>query len=230
MFSYQLSRSARRKSLAITVKEGQVFVRAPARLPQSQIDQFINQKVHWIAQKLKQSVLNAVIANQAFDQGSSILIGGNTYEIAYQADEHQAVHIKEDTCYVPIDTRATPEVMRETCRQQLLDYYLKAAKADIPARLAFWIERTQLHPSGFKTRFYKSRWGSCNSKGQLTFNSLLTMMPERVIDYVIVHELCHLVHMNHSADFWSLVERFMPEYQACKQWINQHQQPLNVFR
>ena len=65
----------------------------------------------------------------------------------------------------------------------------------------------------------KGKWGSCNSLGSVCFNWRVIMLPPRIIDYVIVHELCHLVHMNHSEAFWKLVEEFCPKYKACKQWL-----------
>ena len=67
-------------------------------------------------------------------------------------------------------------------------------------------------------RNQRSRWGSCSSKGNLNFNCLLMLFPEDVIDYVVVHELCHRKHMNHSASFYAEVERVFPEYRKCQKW------------
>lgn len=77
-------------------------------------------------------------------------------------------------------------------------------------------------------RDQKSRWGSCSSARNLNFNWRLVMAPEWVMDYVIIHELCHLTHMNHSAQFWELVAHYMPDYQAAKQWLKAHGQELVI--
>ena len=66
---------------------------------------------------------------------------------------------------------------------------------------------------------YKSRWGSCTAEGDITFNWKVIMAPNRIVDYVVVHELCHLIHHDHSPKFWREVERFMPDYLECKEWL-----------
>lgn len=71
-------------------------------------------------------------------------------------------------------------------------------------------------------RNQRSRWGSCSSKGNLNFNCLLMLFPEEVIDYVVVHELCHRKHMNHSSDFYAEVERVFPEYRRCRKWLKEN--------
>ena len=68
-------------------------------------------------------------------------------------------------------------------------------------------------------RNQRTRWGSCSSKGNLNFNCLLMLFPDEVIDYVVVHELCHRKHMNHSAEFYAEVERVLPEYRSCRRWL-----------
>lgn len=71
-------------------------------------------------------------------------------------------------------------------------------------------------------RNQRSRWGSCSSKGNLNFNCLLMLFPEEVIDYVVVHELCHRKHMNHSVAFYAEVERVFPEYRKCQKWLKEN--------
>ena len=84
-----------------------------------------------------------------------------------------------------------------------------------------------LTPSKIKIRQYKARWGSCNSRKEVSLNYLLMMAPLWVIDYVIIHELCHLVHMNHSSQFWALVKLHCPDYNTAKQWLITHQKDLH---
>ncbi len=72
----------------------------------------------------------------------------------------------------------------------------------------------------------KTRWGSCSSKGNLSFNCLLELVPEKAMDYVVLHELCHRVELNHSKAFWQLVGKWMPDYQEPKEWLKEHGQEI----
>ena len=229
MISYQLARSAKRKTLAITVKDGQVFVRAPVYVCQSKIDQFLLEKSHWIGRKLKQSVNNTLAKQNAFCQDEGILFAGQTHTLNYQSQQKAPVIATGDYLHVLVNQSVSDEHSPTLVKNALLTYFNQIISEKLALRLPYWIAKTQLTPVTYKIRYYKSRWGSCNSKQQLTFNSLLAMMPDDVIDYIIVHELCHLQHMNHSADFWQLVAQFMPNYDVQKDWIKRHKIGLSVF-
>ena len=73
--------------------------------------------------------------------------------------------------------------------------------------------------TGISVRRQRSRWGSCSARGSLNFNCLLMLCPPEIRDYVAVHELCHRLHMNHSAAFWAEVERILPDWKARRRWL-----------
>lgn len=75
-------------------------------------------------------------------------------------------------------------------------------------------------------RAQRTRWGSCSSKGKLNFNCLLALVPAQVADYIVVHELCHRREMNHSPRFWAEVEKVLPDYRSCEQWLKRHGRDL----
>ncbi len=96
------------------------------------------------------------------------------------------------------------------------------AKAVIPQRVQYYAPIVGVDYGRITIRCQRTRWGSCSSKGNLNFNCLLMLMPEKVIDSVVVHELCHRKHMNHSAQFYAEVERVFPEYKKCRAWLKEH--------
>ena len=96
----------------------------------------------------------------------------------------------------------------------------------IPERVRHFAPLVGVTYGGITIRNQHTRWGSCSSKGNLNFNCLLMLTPDHVIDYVVVHELCHRLEMNHSARFWAQVERVLPDYRQSLQWLKAHEREL----
>lgn len=96
----------------------------------------------------------------------------------------------------------------------------------IPERIDFYAKGMKAEFNQVRIKDQKSRWGSCSAKRNLNFNWRLVMTPDYVMDYVIVHELCHLTYMNHSADFWKYVEAVMPDYKRAKLWLRENGEEL----
>ena len=89
----------------------------------------------------------------------------------------------------------------------------------IPGRVAYYAARMGVTYGRVTIRNQKTRWGSCSAKGNLNFNCLLMLAPEQVIDYVVIHELSHRIHMNHAAAFWETVAKYMPDYAVQRKWL-----------
>lgn len=102
--------------------------------------------------------------------------------------------------------------------QKLTDLALKI----IPVKVKYFAGVMNVNYGRITIRNQKTRWGSCSAKRNLNFNCLLMLAPDKVVDYVVVHELCHLIEMNHSKKFWAQVEQVMPDYKKHKQWLKDH--------
>ena len=100
------------------------------------------------------------------------------------------------------------------------------AKLVIPERVAYYAPAVGVTYGKITIRSQRTRWGSCSSQGNLNFNCLLMLAPENIIDYVVVHELCHRKEMNHSPKFWAEVERVLPDYKQRKGWLKENGQAL----
>ncbi len=104
----------------------------------------------------------------------------------------------------------------------MITRYKKAARSQFENRVAYYHTITGGEYTSITIRDQKTRWGSCSSTGTLSFNYRLIFAPPRILDYVVVHELCHLTHMNHSKDFWNMVASVMPEYKVHRKWLREH--------
>ncbi len=120
----------------------------------------------------------------------------------------------------------TPE---EQKRIEVFDNrYRKAAKAHFTRRVEHFLPITGGSYTRITIRDQKTRWGSRSSSGTLSFNYRLMYAPPKVLDYVVVHELCHITHMNHSKEFWDMVESILPDFRESKQWLKEHGKELNA--
>lgn len=123
-------------------------------------------------------------------------------------------------CYLPRGT-SEKDFSPELLENLLHNFYKKQGIEYLELRMPLWVERTGLVPAFVKYNRANTRWGSCNSKKQINMNWKLICHAPHLVDYVIVHELCHIKHMNHSEHFWSLVGHFMPEYQVYEKILDE---------
>ncbi len=98
----------------------------------------------------------------------------------------------------------------------------KNARKILPERVEYWAEKIGVTYGRISIRLQSSRWGSCAQNGNLNFNCLLVIMPPKILDSVVVHELCHRKYMNHSKDFYAEIERVFPEYKRCNKWLKEN--------
>lgn len=110
----------------------------------------------------------------------------------------------------------------ESLSEEEIAKLTKLAKYCIPAKVSLYSRAVGVSYGRITIRHQKTRWGSCSSIGNLNFNCLLMLTPEYVQDYVVVHELCHRLHMDHSRAFWSEVERVLPDYREARKWLKEN--------
>jgi len=221
----------------LQVKQGQVIVRAPDFVKKAVINDFIRDKSVWLKSKIL-AQQQAQTNHFDFSHGSEILLLGKKVKLAICFGRKAQVYSETNEndnqktwLYVVINERNKAKLndsdaVSKQVKKQLESYFKVQAQNYIFPRLTALSEQTLLSPKTIQVRQYPARWGSCNNREEVSFNYLLIMTPPWVIDYVIVHELCHLKHLNHSIDFWRLVAKHYPSYQDAKQWLSNHRNDL----
>lgn len=220
MFEYQLKKSARRKTVAIKVHNQQVTVYAPHFVIKKQIDIWLLNKQAWVEEQLRKQVLIADTKQYPL-KSKKIRVFSEVRTLKLALGPISNVISQDDGLLITISPRVKNDSQKY---QKLLETYLKEQLvAYIEMRLVYFCSRMDEElPSDLKVGIYKRKWGSCNSKRELTFNLYLIGAPYHAIDYVIVHELAHLKYLNHSNAFWQRVEQFFPDYKTSANWLKQN--------
>ena len=223
---YQLTRSVKRKSVALSVKEGQVFVRAPWYVKASTIDAFVRSKRQWVNEKLAEHAVLKETREVAFEANGKVYFQGQLIDLVLVSGKKQGSELVGNQLIISLrelpKLLACQELLAEKIKQQVFAFYKLAAEQHLCSRTEELADICQLMPRKIQTKKYRARWGSCDSRGTISLNYLLMTCPDWVIDYVIIHELCHLQHFDHSPKFWALVAQYCPNVSEAKAWLKQH--------
>jgi predicted metal-dependent hydrolase len=222
-FIVEVIRSSRRKTAQIKVESTMVSVVAPKTAPIEQLERVIQNKRSWILQKVAAQREAMPVNQRQFISGESIPYLGRNYRLKVEQGPfappklvHGRLHIQTP------DGSNNPHLIRNA----LIRWYKRNALNRLEQKTKRYSAIIGVEPTTVSVREFKSRWGSCTSKKELQYNWRIIMAPNRMCDYVVIHELCHLIHHDHSQKFWQHVERIMPEYAECREWLKQHAEQL----
>lgn len=220
---YELVRSKRR-TLAITIDgSGRCVVRAPLRMPLGEIKSFVDEKRGWIEAKLHEIAVKRALAPAEPEpaDGAEWILAGNkiTVKIIEEAAaDYIVLHDSVLFCSGKLNSRALKNFLRELARRFFT------------VRVADYATLTGTQPSDVKVSEAYGRWGSCSAQNVLNFSWRLIFAPPALIDYVVVHELCHIGCMNHSPAFWRRVAAVLPDYKQRRQALKQYGYLLKWYR
>lgn len=136
--------------------------------------------------------------------------------------------MEEGTFIIQARRAHNPDRRARSIRAAFLRWYKEEAEALFEDRTAYFASAMGAAPKRVLFRDYKSMWGKCTGQGEITYNWKLIMAPPKIIDYVIVHELAHLHHLNHSKEFWACVEAVLPDHKARRRWLKDFGQTLTI--
>ena len=212
----RIIRSKRRTVALIVEHDGSVTVRAPMRLSDSTIQEFAEKHIQWVEKKKAEMRTVTPTQPKQYQPGETFLFLGKEYVLEVVPTQRQQL-ILDDRFKIADSILDKAELVFQS-------WYRQQAKLWIIERVKFFAELHQLPYEQIKITSARTRWGSCSPKNTLSFSWRLMLTPPEVIDYVIIHELAHTVHHNHSKRFWSLVEKFLPDYKARRKQLRQYGQ------
>jgi len=216
--SYVVRRSPRAKHMRITISpHNGVVVTLPARLPQYiNPEKLLREKQEWVLRHVAKVGQSA--PPPPLGEGSIVHFQGRPHTLRLSEGEQRfSVRVAGDELRV-----ALPRNFQGDLKETLKEWIRQRALEVIAVETAAAAARMGLEFSRLTIRDQKTKWGSCSKKGNLSFNWRLILFPPTVLRYVVIHELCHLKHFNHSLSFWKLVERYDPAYRDSIAWLKQH--------
>ena len=234
--SYFLTYSKRR-SILIRITNNPVSVRvvAPRFVSSETIQDFLHRKSRWIIRKLKALTLSpsGTLLEKSFKEGEEFLFLGNRFRLQVSGEDVRSTRLSFDGLKwsVIVPNKSSVEEAQRQIKERLLIWYQLQAKEILGQRVVHYSKILDLHPQEIIIKSQKTRWGSCDyRKRSIRLNWQIIMSPPEVMDYVIVHELCHLVIPNHSRAFWEKVAQIVPHYKIRRQWLNAHQNEMTMLR
>lgn len=212
-----------RRSLSLTIaKDGCLIVRAPKKLSMEYIYSFIKQKEKWILNK-QRAIQNTRITNCNLINGTEFLCFGKSYT-KIEVDKLKEIEIAEGNIFVPKNVEDYKKYL------MLFKWYSKLTKEIVNNRINYFSDLMQVNYSMVKIDNSKKRWGSCDSRGIISLNLRLSMLPHKIIDYIIIHELSHLLEFNHSKNFYKIIESIMPDYKKFREQLKDYNFLLELLR
>jgi len=200
-----------RKTLAIQVKPiDKVLVLSPKGLSEHIIKEKVKSKGKWILKKLLDfKDIGYIPFNREFADGEAFMYLGRNY-------------------LLQLFLNSSLPRLKVKLSDGILIIYTPTKDPAILKRIEYYKTKCRIGPAKIKIKEQKRRWGSCSSRGSIYFNWRIIMAPPLVVDYVIVHEMSHLINRNHSPKFWKQVESILPDYKARKTWLRDHGVRMNL--
>nr|MDO8109627.1 SprT family zinc-dependent metalloprotease [Candidatus Sigynarchaeota archaeon] len=226
-FTYKLARS-RRKTIGITIRpDCSIIVHAPKRVDQAMIDDVLLKKRAWIEKKLTtfRDRERDHPMKISFSPGDKLLYLGEqrVLDIQFHDLQRSTVFTKDSSINVIINRKLSGAgQMQDEVKKAVTGWYRGQARAYLEARIDQFKATLGVEPARMAIKDQKTRWGSCSSKGNVNFNWRLLLAPPSIIDYVVIHELCHLKLHSHSAKFWTLVGSLVPDFKARRKWLKEN--------
>lgn len=213
---------SKRRTLALIIEEsGALLIKAPRLFSKRKIEEIVNEKRPWIIKKISErKKLLKKYPSKKLISGETFIFLGKSYSLE-TVDKGLKKIIFQEKFYLPNYSYKKRKKLFE-------DWYKEKAKELFFERVNIYASKMNIKYQNLRISNAKKRWGSCTSRGKVSLSWRLIMAPLEIIDYVIIHELFHIIELNHSNNFWKGIEEIYPSYKKAKLWLRKNGQMLNI--
>ena len=228
-FEYKVIKTDRRRTASIAVKDSAVLVTVPRKLSTDKIHEIVVKKKRWIQNKLNyyQQTQN-LSKTKEYISGEGFAYLGRNYRLKVLTGKLSGVKFENGKLVVHIPKEYSKNKRESTVKKLLEQWYQERALVKLQEKTRRLARKIGVEPKSVTIKSYKGRWGSCNTRQELFFNWNIIIAPNRIVDYVVVHELVHLIHHDHSKAYWKRLKSVYPDYEECKDWLKVHGRNLKV--
>ena len=225
---FQLLRSGERRTADIVIeRNGLISVRVPDHLTEEQADAVVESRRLWIYRNLAEwRDLNATRVVREWVNGEGFLYLGSSYRLLLVQEQEEPLKLKDGRFC--LQRKIVENGGEEAAKQVFEKFYTEKGAERIKKRVAYFAPKVGVVPSTIEIKETGYRWGSCTSDGRLNFHWKCMMASPKVIDYIVVHELCHLHLRDHTDAYWNEVDKVMPDYRDRKEWLRKHGAGLDL--
>ncbi|WP_290871955.1 M48 family metallopeptidase [Aquabacterium sp.] len=215
--TFDVRRSHTRRTLGITVgRAGELIVSAPPGVPETQLKDFLARKQAWVYTQLaKKEALQHVVPRKQFVDGEGFTYLGRSHRL-------RLVEATETGVKLIAGRFLMPKALADQGEAHMVRWYSERARSWLEGKVSAYTNRMEVAPAGLTVQDLGYRWGSCGKGGRLYFHWKTILLPARIAEYVVVHELAHIHEQHHTPEFWQRVERAMPDYARRKTWLAEH--------
>ena len=227
-FPIEIIRSERTKSASIEIEDGVVKVVVPKNLSNQRIENLVNYRTAWIRKTLKSQ--NDIFRSKPkeYVNGESFAYLGRNYRLKCLRGAAGHVKLKNGYLNVPVGIGISSPDAEKFIQQSLKQWYQKRALEKLKDKTKRYAKILGVNPRSVKVKEYKARWGSCLSSGDIIYNWRIIIAPHHIVDYIVVHELCHLLEHNHGKRYWRHVESIISNYKQNRQWLKINGETLRI--
>lgn len=208
---------AKIKNIYITIENGEVVIKAPWYTTRNQIQEVVESKRDWIMKKLEEYNVSPRKAKEYEDGEKFQILGESYYLNIYYKDINNAIlNVENEKIEIILPLSYAEEDNTEQIKKMIDKMYYMIAEKEVESAMEKTRKMVGLAPEEYKIKKIKYAWGTCSSRKVITINQNLMMYSRKAIEYVVLHEICHLKYMNHSKKFWEMVESYMPDYKEAE--------------
>ena len=210
---------SKRKTSVLYIVGDELQIRVPNRVRDRKIVEILETKERWIKNKVIQLQNQRITNKREFISGESFSLFGRNLYLKVLEGGKVGTQLIDDYLITTVRTSEIGDLRKSRIKTYLEKWYIHEAYQKLEEKVMRYSKIIRVSPREIKVRNYKTRWGSCDNKGRLTFNFHLIKAPHEIVDYVVIHELCHMIQPNHSKFFWNEVARFDPSFKNHKKWL-----------